>query len=125
MGSAKVQRVRAHAVRFHSHIAHYTPFITPRIHTVSFLRVRSPFLLTVMLLVAARQSPRAALAGALQRHIETRLWPRILLNNYRSVWVVQACLLWAAYAPQPAVGEDELSWTVFSHASESRLAQPR
>jgi hypothetical protein len=59
------------------------------------------------------------MAGAIQRNIETKLWPRILLNNYRSVWIVQGCMLWATFIAQPAAGEDDMGWTLFSHASES------
>jgi hypothetical protein len=107
-------------MRFWAHIAGYTAFVSPEIHSLDLVRARSPFLLAVILLIAARHSAHANVHRALQRHIETRIWPRILLNNYRSVYIVQACMLWATFIAQPEVGEDDQGWTLFSHASEPR-----
>jgi hypothetical protein len=42
----------------------------------------------------------------------------VVVGNYKSVHIVQACMLWATFLPEPRPGEDDLGWTLFGHASE-------
>jgi hypothetical protein len=60
----------------------------------------------------------SVIAGVLERHIHSAIWPKVVVGNYKSVHIVQACMLWATFLPEPRPGEDDLGWTLFGHASE-------
>jgi hypothetical protein len=91
---------------------------------MAHVRQHSTLLISIILFTAARhasiaQVPEAArLSCALERHIYSSVWPRVLLGNYKSVYICQACMLWATFLAEPRPGEDDLGWSLFGHASE-------
>lgn len=97
-----------------------------RIQTLEYVRSRCSFLLTVILHTAARHAtsslvPRApTITRVLDRHLHSTLWPRVLVENKKNVHICQACMLWATLVSQPENGQENMGWTLFGHASESR-----
>lgn len=109
--------------RFWDKMANYAGFLDRRIHTLDHVRRHSTLLTSIILHTAARHTstlvlPGAArLASALDRHIYSNLWPRVLLGNHKSVYICQACMIWATFVAEPKPGEDDLGWSLFGHAS--------
>ncbi|KAI5481416.1 fatty acid elongase [Pseudohyphozyma bogoriensis] len=107
--------------------AGFTGLFDQRLHTVAFLQARSSMLFTVILYVAAMHdtSPStmarsAVLFTELRYHLINVIWPKVLLENYRSVQIVQALTLWPAFI-QPADSDslalgDDFDWTLYGHA---------
>lgn len=115
--------------RFWDKMADYAGFLDRRLHTLDHVRRHSTLLGTIILHTAARHTssqvlPDAArIAAALDRHIYSNLWPRILLGNYKSVYICQACMVWASFVAEPKPGEDDLGWSLFGHASNCLHSQ--
>ena len=111
-------------VSFWDNLANYAGFFDRRLHTLRYLQNHSTFLLSTILHISARHATKQEIPGVdlisvvLERHILVNLWPRILVTNCRSVQISQALMLWATFLPEPRPGEDDLSWSLFGHASE-------
>jgi hypothetical protein len=102
--------------------------LDPRLHTFDFGAAKSFFLLSAVLqTVAARDADpsheerSALLAIDLLKHMREVIWPRILLSNYRSVQICQACMIWGTFAPSTDISDDDPSWFMFGHARESKI----
>lgn len=105
-------------------MANYAAFLDRRRHTIDHVRRHSTLLTSIILFTAARhtsmqelpEAPR--LSSALERHIYSTLWPQVLLGNYKSLYICQACMLWASFLAEPRPGEDDLGWSLFGQASK-------
>jgi hypothetical protein len=110
---------------FFDNLANYAGFMDRSLHTLPYLQTHSCLLLSVILYIASRHSPKEevaeaeTLAAVLENHIHANLWPKLFLSNYKSVHICQALMLWATFLPEPRPGEDDLGWTLFGHASGS------
>lgn len=94
-------------------------FFDRRIHTYQYIRSHSCLLFTTMCWLAATVSdfPEAPrIMANLKHHIDDVLLPVVYCQNLRSVELVQAFLMLAAYLrPSPNPSEDQ-SWTLLGHA---------
>lgn len=108
---------------FFDNLANYAGFMDRGLHTLPYLQTHSCLLLSVILYIASRHSPKQEVAEAetlvavLENHIHANLWPKLFLSNHKSVHICQALMLWATFLPEPRPGEDDLGWTLFGHAS--------
>jgi len=78
-------------------------------------------------MIAARHDPSPsspAIAGRADAHISKVCWPAVLLENYRSVQALQACMLLASWRPSGSRGDEDDGWALFGHAGQL-LALPR
>lgn len=113
---------------FFANLANYSGFLDPSVHTLYYLRSRSIFLLTVILytasrhvtprISASRHTPHSTISATLEQHLQAKIWPQILLGNFKSVHIVQACMVWATHLPPARPGEDDQGWSLFGQASE-------
>ncbi|EPQ30635.1 uncharacterized protein PFL1_01536 [Pseudozyma flocculosa PF-1] len=91
----------------------------PFLHSVSFVRMRSAFLTTVIACMAARFSDTvrdAKIASLLDRHWQNKLLPTILLGGYKSVEISQAFLILTTYSRPTSRLVDDRSWQYLGFA---------
>ncbi|KAN0065562.1 hypothetical protein ACQY0O_001402 [Thecaphora frezii] len=91
----------------------------PFLHSVSFVRMRSAFLTTVIACMAARFSDTvrdARIATVLDRHWQNKLLPMILLGGYKSVEISQAFLILTTYSRPTSRLVDDRSWQYLGFA---------
>ncbi|SNX82137.1 uncharacterized protein MEPE_00843 [Melanopsichium pennsylvanicum] len=91
----------------------------PFLHSVSFVRMRSAFLTTVISAMAARFSDTphdAKLATMLDKHWQEKLLPTILLGGYKSVEISQAFLILTTYSRPTNRLVDDRSWQYLGFA---------
>lgn len=94
-------------------------FFDPRIHTYQYIRSHSCLLFTIMCWLAATVSdfPGASrIMDDLKAHIDNVLLPAIYCQNLRSVELVQAFLMLAAYLRPAQNPSEDRSWTLLGHA---------
>lgn len=105
---------------FFAHLNSYGGFLDVDLHgDVDFVRARSSLLLTAILMIAARHDPSPPSSGIAERadaHISTVCWPAVLLENYRSVQALQACMLLATWRTSGSRGDEDSGWSFFGHA---------
>lgn len=94
-------------------------FFDPRIHSYDYIRSHSCLLFTTMCWLAATvtnfpSAPRVM--GDLKNHIDNVLLPAIYCQNLRSVELVQAFLMLAAYLRPAQNPSEDRSWTLLGHA---------
>ncbi|KAK0539605.1 hypothetical protein OC835_001091 [Tilletia horrida] len=95
----------------------YFPSLDPGLHTFDWLRERSPFLLCVVCLIAARFTEVGnAATGRLQGFLDSVLLPEIWQKGSRSVEVVQGFTLLAAFHDLPMMASDDRTWQYLSFA---------
>lgn len=111
---------------FFSRLNESCGLLDPRLHTLQFMSAKSYYLLSVVLQTAARHdhdpltSARSAiLATLLLQHIRELVWPTILLGNYQSVQICQACMIFATWKPASDTFGEAPTYTLFGHARES------
>ncbi|KAJ9107533.1 hypothetical protein QFC21_000990 [Naganishia friedmannii] len=123
MGMLSLQTAEKLFDLFWSKLANYAAFLDYRIHALHHVRRSSTLLTCVILHNAARHTSTqtvldaARLSMALDKHINSVLWPRILIGNNKSVEICQACMVWATFLAEPKPGEDDLGWSLFGHAT--------
>jgi hypothetical protein len=129
VGIGRAELTPAHS--FFAHLAGYAGFLDPAVHTLNHVRSHSTFLLCVILYVSARHHPTTAasprlitVSDVLERHIQTKVWPNILLGDFKSVWICQGAMVWATFLPPARKGEDDIGWSLFAHASKCGLWAP-
>ncbi|CDR99062.1 hypothetical protein [Sporisorium scitamineum] len=91
----------------------------PFLHSVTFVRMRSAFLTTVISGMAARFSDTpqdAKLASTLDKHWQEKLLPMILLGGYKSVEISQAFLILTTYSRPTNRLVDDRSWQYLGFA---------
>nr|QBH67527.1 hypothetical protein UEMT_1993 [Ustilago esculenta] len=91
----------------------------PFLHSVTFVRMRSAFLTTVISAMAARFSDTtqdATLATTLDKHWQEKLLPMILLGGYKSVEISQAFLILTTYSRPTNRLVDDRSWQYLGFA---------
>lgn len=91
----------------------------PFLHSLSYVRARSKFLLTVIASQAARMSPgdrNAELAEKLEKHWRTTLLPKILLGGYKSVEISQAFLLASQFHRPTHIIVEDRAWQYLGFA---------
>ncbi|TKY90001.1 hypothetical protein EX895_001299 [Sporisorium graminicola] len=93
-------------------------YFDPRLCTFDYIHSRSQSLLSVICFIVARVEPEFdSIARQLDHHVHQTVYPAILAHGFRSVEIVQALLLLAAFAsPSENVREDR-SWSLLSHAA--------
>lgn len=101
-------------------LSHPLILLDPKLYTFDYVRPRSAMLLCVAVGLAARfvtpspTLPTPAIAEALDKHILSKIIPTILLDGKRSVHIIKAFTLLAAYNGWAALGEDRsfsyVSW---------------
>ncbi|ORY88499.1 hypothetical protein BCR35DRAFT_351006 [Leucosporidium creatinivorum] len=105
---------------FFAHLHSYGGFLDAELHgDVEFIRARSSLLLTAVLMISARHdhSPSSqAIAERADAHISKVCWPAVLLENYRSVQALQACMLLATWRASGSRGDEDSGWALFGHA---------
>lgn len=90
--------------------------LDPRIHSLSYIRARSPFLLTAICLVSAYFNDKCShLSHHLSMHIDTLL-ARMLTEGHRSIELVQGLCLLAAWAPARDDADTERAWSLIGLA---------
>lgn len=111
---------------FFTHLQTYAGFLDVHLHTVEFVRGRSALLLSAILLAAARHdttNPAArGIAERSKEHIDTVVWPAVLLSSHRSIQAVQGCMLLASWRAGNGRRDEDSSWTLFGHARECSFA---
>lgn len=86
--------------------------------TFSYIRSRSHALISVICHTMSRsQKGKESLAAALCNHVHHVVLPAILLQNFKSVEIVQALMMLAAFEPPTDSIREDRSWTLLSHAS--------
>ncbi|GAA6010000.1 hypothetical protein JCM10207_007513 [Rhodosporidiobolus poonsookiae] len=106
----------------------YLFILDPALHTPLFLRRTSPFLTTVIALIAAPYDPATIhLVSTLEAHAMS-LSARAFSNGYKSVEVCLAYCLWTPWASVPADLKHDRVWAHVGQAirlaAEIRLTQP-
>lgn len=101
-------------------LSHPLILLDPKLYTFDYVRPRSAMLLSVAVGLAARfvtpspTLPTPAIAEALDKHILSKIIPTILLDGKRSVHIIKAFTLLAAYNGWAVLGEDRsfsyVSW---------------
>lgn len=116
---------------FYQNLAHTRWGLDPLIHTVSFVRSQSAFLLTSVLAAAALFLPSAAaLSKRLSRHCRF-LAQRVIERRHRSVEIVLAFMVNVPWmAPGDCLGDDDtcsyiaIALTVALDLSLSKIVSP-
>ena len=96
--------------------------LDPVLHTVDAIRASSALLATVVYLLAARAMPTADLpdgedlCARLEAHINKVLLPAVLVEDLRSLELVQAFLLLSLYHPPTPRAYEDRSWSHIGHA---------
>lgn len=104
--------------RFMEHITNGASYFDPRIHTLSYVRSRSSFLLAVILAIASTYSrfcPSARLHAQLVAHA-AQLEANVRVNHLKSVEIVQGLLLLASWSEVPYTLCRDKTWLYISHA---------
>lgn len=92
-------------------------YFDPTLTTFSFLRSRSHALISVICHTMARaQKGKETLIFALCNHIHQTVLPAIILQSFKSVEIVQALMMLAAFEPPSDSIREDRSWTLLSHA---------
>ncbi|GAC93240.1 hypothetical protein PHSY_000804 [Pseudozyma hubeiensis SY62] len=93
-------------------------YFDPRLCTFDFLQSRSQSLLSIICLTMARVEPCfGQIASRLEQHVHGTVYPAILSGGFRSVEVVQALLMLAAFEPPTEDVREDKSWSLLSHAA--------
>jgi hypothetical protein len=105
-------------------------YFDPQLHSLSYIRSRSSYLLATILAIASTYiplNPSRQLHDNLFLHV-SRLENEIIRNNNRSIEIVQAYLLLASWSDIPTVLSRDKTWTYISRAIglavELRLDSP-
>ncbi|CAO1631989.1 unnamed protein product [Sympodiomycopsis kandeliae] len=91
----------------------------PFLHSISYVRARSKFLLTVIASHAARMTPgarNAELAEKLDHHWRAVLLPNILIGGYKSVEISQAFLLASQFHRPTHIIVEDRAWQYLGFA---------
>ncbi|WVQ97772.1 hypothetical protein IAU59_004886 [Kwoniella sp. CBS 9459] len=105
-------------------------YFDPRLHTLSYIRERSSFLLAVILAIASTYKSICSsglLHAQLMNHA-ARLEMNVRNNHFKSIEIVQALLLLASWSEVPHTLCRDKTWLYVSHATalavELRLDTP-
>ncbi|WVQ79664.1 hypothetical protein IAT38_001764 [Cryptococcus sp. DSM 104549] len=93
-------------------------YFDPRLHTMSFVRCRSSFLLAVILAVASTYTslcPSSRLHVQLMAHAE-KLEAEVRKNHLKSIEIIQAFLLLASWSEVPSSLCRDKTWMYVCHA---------
>lgn len=85
----------------------------PFLHSLSYIRARSKFLLTVIASISARMSSEpgsAELTEKLERHWKNKLFPEIVIGGYKSVEISQAFLLVSLFHRPTHIIVEDRAW---------------
>lgn len=104
--------------RFMTTFAKTLAYFDPRLCTFEYLQSRSQSLLSIICLTMARVEPNYEhIASRLEQHVHQTLYPAISSSGFRSVEIVQALLLLAAFEPPTEDVREDKSWSLLSHAA--------
>ncbi|KAM0753803.1 hypothetical protein T439DRAFT_322691 [Meredithblackwellia eburnea MCA 4105] len=101
---------------FFRHVHHFVATLDPNLHTLEFIRKRSSFLLTVLLLCGSYWTPGA---GAANKRLElhaARLVRLIQQQNFRSLEIVQGLTIYTSWLPPTEHVSDEKLFGLASFA---------
>lgn len=85
--------------------------------TFSYIRSRSHALISVICHTMARaQKGKESLSSALCKHVHHIVLPAIMFQSFKSVEIVQALMMLAAFEPPSDSIREDRSWTLLSHA---------
>jgi hypothetical protein len=93
-------------------------YFDPQLHSLSYIRSRSSYLLVTILAIASTYitlNPSRQLHDNLFLHV-SRLENEVMRNNNRSIEIVQAYLLLASWSDIPTVLSRDKTWTYISRA---------
>ncbi|GAA5917673.1 hypothetical protein JCM6882_008318 [Rhodosporidiobolus microsporus] len=109
-------------VLYNNNMQLYHYLLDPHLHTSFFLRRTSPFLSTVIALVAAQFCPHSThLIPALQTHADF-LSERVFRYNFKSVEIVLAYLAWVPWSSTSPSAQGDRSWMHVGEAPGSSAA---
>lgn len=92
-------------------------YFDPNLATFSYIRSRSHALISVICHTMARaQKGKESLTSALCNHVHNIVLPAIMLQSFKSVEIVQALMMLAAFEPPSDSIREDRSWTLLSHA---------
>ncbi|SPO38856.1 uncharacterized protein PSFLO_04335 [Pseudozyma flocculosa] len=93
--------------------------LDPALHTLGEIRKHALLSSTIFLLSARASRPRSTmepLALRLEQHINNSVIPHVLLEDCRSLEIVQAFILLATYHPPTRVAKTDRAWSYLGHA---------
>ncbi|KAM0756645.1 hypothetical protein T439DRAFT_321340 [Meredithblackwellia eburnea MCA 4105] len=103
--------------------AGFCGFLDRTLHTIAFLQARSGLLLSILLYLGARHDvhPATTLISAeltlrIKAHLRETIYPKVLLENYRSVQIVQSFIIWGAFLPEDEGESRTDGLHLFAHA---------
>ncbi|ODN85654.1 transcription factor [Cryptococcus wingfieldii CBS 7118] len=116
--------------KFMTLIINGSKYFDPRIHTLSYVRSRSSFLLAVILAIASTYKPLCP-SSILHSHLMShalKLETTVRNNHLKSIEIIQALLLLASWTEVPCTLSRDKTWMFVSHAIalavELRLDSP-
>lgn len=112
-----VQQAQHLLTFYFANLRPWVHLLDPRLHTLQYIRTKSPFLLTAVSLVASYFSDHHRhLSHYLSIHADS-LFLRVVKDGYRSLEIAQALCILAAWAPAKQDGDTERSWTLLGLAA--------
>ncbi|WVQ74083.1 hypothetical protein IAR50_003667 [Cryptococcus sp. DSM 104548] len=116
--------------KFMTLITNGSMYFDPRIHTLSYVRSRSSFLLAVILAISSTYKPLCP-SSILHSHLMShalKLESTVRNNHLKSIEIIQALLLLASWTEVPCTLSRDKTWMFVSHAIalavELRLDSP-